>query len=70
MGFMSFAGSQPHADDHKKLIEFLDRLTPAENEALLRRSGIIDETGCLAARYKAGGDPVTATEVERAAAKA
>ena len=62
MSSMSFASSQPHADDHKKLIEFLDRLTPAENEALLRRSGIIDEAGRLAARYKAGGDPVIGTE--------
>lgn len=59
---MSLPNGQPYAAEHRKVIEFLDRLTPAENEALLRRSGILDESGHLGVRYKAGGDPVNGTE--------
>lgn len=60
---MSLPNGQPYAAEHRRVIEFLDRLTPAENEALLRRSGIVDQSGHLGARYRAGGDPVNGAEL-------
>ena len=53
---------QPYAAEHRRVLDFLDRLTPAENEALLRRSGILDDQGHLAAKYRAGGEPVNGAE--------
>lgn len=38
------------------VLDFLDKLTPAENDALLRRSGILDDQGQLAEKYRAPSD--------------
>jgi hypothetical protein len=59
--------AHPYAAEHRKVLDFLDRLTPAENDALLRRSGILDDQGHLAAKYRAGGEPANGTESPPAA---
>ncbi|MEQ1508510.1 MAG: hypothetical protein ABMB14_40135 [Myxococcota bacterium] len=60
---MPIRRDQPYAAEHRKVLDFLDRLTAAENEALLRRSGILDDQGHLAAKYRAGGEPVNGVEL-------
>lgn len=63
---MPHGHDKPYAAEHRRALEFLDGLTPTENDALLRRAGILDATGHLAEKYKAGGEPVSG-EVSAAA---
>lgn len=49
---------EPYAEEHRRALEFLARLTPEEGVALLKRAGILDQDGHLAPKYTSPGEPI------------
>ena len=46
----------PHDEIHERARKRIKAMTPEERIALLRRAGILDDDGHLAARYRAAVD--------------
>ena len=47
------------AEEHRRAMDSLARMSREERAALLRRAGIVDDHGHLAAKYTSPGEPVT-----------
>lgn len=62
---MSDRRDEPYIEEHRQAMAALARMSPQERAALLRRAGIIDEGGHLAAKYTSPGEPVTGGPISR-----